>query len=160
MTLSSKRVVALVFAAVGLIVGAWAAAAPRSFYDTFPLPGHPWVEALPAYNEHLTRDVGELYLAVAVVSLWAGLRRSDELLRCIGAAWLVFGLPHLAFHAAHLGVYSRFDAVANAVVLGAMVLLAAALLVPVRRSRPSEPSTPAPGLRPAAPPRRSSALRR
>lgn len=51
-----------------VVVGAWAAAAPRSFFSSFPLPGHHWVAPLGPYNEHLTRDVGGLYLALFVVS--------------------------------------------------------------------------------------------
>ena len=42
---------------VQLFDGLYALLAPRSFFDSFPL-GRGWVEALPAYNEHLTRDVG------------------------------------------------------------------------------------------------------
>lgn len=38
--------------------GAWQLLLPRSFYDDFPLPEHPWVAMLPAYNEHLMRAVG------------------------------------------------------------------------------------------------------
>ena len=39
-----------------------AASPRRSFYEDFPL-GRGWVEALPAYSEHLVRDVGGLFLA-------------------------------------------------------------------------------------------------
>jgi hypothetical protein len=45
--------------AVQSIDGLWATFAPRSFYGDFPF-GRGWVEALPAYNEHLMRDVGGL----------------------------------------------------------------------------------------------------
>ena len=40
--------------------------APADFFRSFPL-GRGWVQALPPYNEHLTRDVGGLYLGVAVL---------------------------------------------------------------------------------------------
>ena len=49
------------------VVGVWALLAPASFYRSFPISGHPWVSLLPPYNEHLTRDVGELSLALTVV---------------------------------------------------------------------------------------------
>ena len=53
--------------ALGAFVGAWALAAPRSFYDGFPMPGllGAWVASDGPYNEHLVRDVGSLYLALA-----------------------------------------------------------------------------------------------
>ena len=51
----------------------WAQLAPRSCYDTFPLPGHRWIASSGAFNEHLVRDVGGLYLAMTVVSVWAAL---------------------------------------------------------------------------------------
>jgi hypothetical protein len=51
----------------GAAGGAWPAGWPRSFYDDFPWPGHPWVAPLGAYNEHLLRDFGGMNLAMAVV---------------------------------------------------------------------------------------------
>ena len=64
------RAVLGVLGAVQLIDGLYALLAPRSFYEDFPF-GRGWVEALPAYNEHLVRDVGALFLATAVVLLAA-----------------------------------------------------------------------------------------
>ena len=70
---AAARTTSVVRAGLGIlallqgIVGVWASLAPTSFYRTFPLPGHPWVSLLPPYNEHLTRDVGELSLALTVV---------------------------------------------------------------------------------------------
>ena len=55
--------------------GIYALFFPRSFYGDFPL-GRGWVEALPAYNEHLVRDVGGLFLATGAV-LIAGLGSSS-----------------------------------------------------------------------------------
>ena len=52
-------------------VGAWAPAAPSSFYADFPFPGRHWVRLLGPYNEHLVRDVGGLYLALLVITVWA-----------------------------------------------------------------------------------------
>jgi hypothetical protein len=61
------RVGLLLYLAVTALVGMWAALWPRSFYDDFPWPGHPWVALLGAYNEHLVRDFGAMNLAMAVV---------------------------------------------------------------------------------------------
>ncbi|MEO3875723.1 hypothetical protein ABGB18_43665 [Nonomuraea sp. B12E4] len=50
-----------------LLLGVWTLFLPRSFYDLFPAPGHPWVTFLPPYNEHLLRDFGAMNLAMVVV---------------------------------------------------------------------------------------------
>ena len=126
----SKQVVAGVLALSAADVGLWAALAPRSFYRSFPFPGHPWVSALGPYNEHLVRDVGGLYLALLLVSGWAALRPRGETLRLTGAAWLVFGVPHLLFHLFHLDMYGTADVIGNVVALGGTVALAALLLLP------------------------------
>ena len=60
------RLILGLLAAVQAPDGFYALLAPRSFYEDFPV-GRGWVEALPAYNEHLLRDVGALFLATAVV---------------------------------------------------------------------------------------------
>lgn len=133
MSLVPKRVVAGLLGVTAVVVGTWAAAGPRSFFTSFPLPGHHWVAALPAFNEHLTRDVGDLYLALFTASLWAVIRPREETFRLVGACWLVFSVPHLAFHAAHLGVFTAADAVDNVVALGGTVVLAVLLLWPARR---------------------------
>ena len=53
-----------------------ASAFPRSFYDDFPL-GRGWIAASGgAYNEHLVRDVGALFLALAIASLWTARNRA------------------------------------------------------------------------------------
>jgi hypothetical protein len=112
------------------VVGVWASFFPRSFFRSFPLPGHHWVAPLGPYNEHLTRDVGGLYLALLVVSLWAVARPRPEQLRMTGAAWLVFSLPHLVFHLGHLDMFGIADQVGNVVSLGGTAVLASVLLLP------------------------------
>ena len=66
---AATRLVLGILAAVQATDGLYALLAPRSFYDDFPV-GRGWVEALPAYSEHLVRDVGALFLATAVVMMW------------------------------------------------------------------------------------------
>jgi hypothetical protein len=132
MSIRAKQIVAGLLAATAATVGGWASLAPESFYRSFPLPGHHWVSALPAYNEHLVRDVGAFYLGFLVMSAWALLRPREETFRLLGAGWLIFGLPHLAFHAAHLSPFSTADAVENLVSLTAAVLLAVLLMLPQR----------------------------
>jgi hypothetical protein len=131
----SKQVVAAVLAFAAADVGVWAATAPQSFYRSFPLPGHHWVSALGPYNEHLTRDVGGLYLALLVISVWAVLRPQTETLRLTGAGWLAFSIPHFTFHMFHLDMYGTADKVGNIVTLGGTLILAALLLLPTHSSR-------------------------
>ena len=82
------------------------------------------------YNEHLVRDVGGLYLALGVVAVLAAKGTSVGLARAAALGWLVFSVPHLVFHLAHLAdLDSTVDQVANVVSLGGAVVLAAAILV-------------------------------
>ncbi len=121
------RAALVVLGAVQFINGLYALFAPRSFYDDFPL-GRGWVEALPAYNEHLVRDVGGLFIATAVV-LFAAARSLDRRLVIVAAAsFLCFSLPHTIYHFLNLGPYDAFDAAANVVSLAATVLVPAWIL--------------------------------
>lgn len=58
------RTLLLALAVPAGAAGGWALFAPRSWYDSFPAgEGHTWIKALGPYNEHLSRDVGALFLA-------------------------------------------------------------------------------------------------
>jgi len=122
--------VLLAIVAIGYIgVGAWAALAPRSFYDNFPGGGHQWVSADGPFNEHLVRDVGVLNLALAAVALAVLLRPSRYLIQVLAGAELVYTLPHLLYHAAHLDVFDTSDKVALMVSLAVTVLAPIGLLL-------------------------------
>jgi hypothetical protein len=137
MSISLRRWLLLVTALLGLFVGGWALAAPHYWYDSFPGAGRHWLPILGPYNEHLTRDVGSLYLALVALSAGAAARAADTyLVRLTGAAWLVFSIPHLLYHALHLDVYPPLDQALNVVGLGYFVLAGAAMLLPLR----AEPS--------------------
>jgi uncharacterized membrane protein YphA (DoxX/SURF4 family) len=109
------RVGLAVLAANQAIVGLWALAAPRAFYEGFPAPGHPWVALLPPYNEHLVRDVGALNLALATVLVGAAVTLDLTTVRVALLALAVFAVPHTVFHAGHLKGYPSADAVAQTV---------------------------------------------
>ena len=141
MSINAKRIVSGVLGLTAALVGLWAALGPRSWYDSFPLPGRHWVSALGPYNEHLARDVGGLYLALLVISAWAVLRPHRETFLLAGAAWLVFSIPHLAFHLQHLDMLPAVDQAGNIVTLGGTVVLAAALLLPQPARRPRSTRT-------------------
>ena len=123
------RRIALVVVAAGTgVVGLWAQALPQSFYDDFPGMGRVWVAVDGPYNEHLVRDVGGLNLGLAFVAVLALVTGSVLLARAAGGAALIYGVPHLGYHAAHLDPYDTGDAVALVVAL-TMAALAAVLVV-------------------------------
>lgn len=130
MNLRIQQAAAVLLLASAALVGTWALAAPSSFYDDFPLPGHHWVSVAGPYNEHLVTDVGGLYLALGVVTAWAIAR--PAFLLAAGLAWEVFSIPHLVFHAGHLEGLETFDKWAEVGSLAGTVVLAALLLVPAR----------------------------
>ncbi|MBO9524437.1 MAG: DUF4345 family protein [Nocardioidaceae bacterium] len=130
MTLRIQQVAAAVLALSAVYVGGWALLSPTGFYDDFPLPGRDWVSLAGPYNEHLVRDVGGLYLALGLVTVWAIAR--PAFLVTAGLAWEVFSVPHLLFHAGHLDGLDTFDKVAEIGSLAGTVVLAALLLVPRR----------------------------
>jgi len=129
MTPSIQRAALLLSIAIGLVVGLWAAAWPEAFYDSFPGFGRSWVAVDGPFNEHLIRDVGALYLALAGASVASAWTRDT---RVAGAAWTIFGVLHLAYHLGHLADMAATDVVGNVVTLGLSLLVGVALLVPVR----------------------------
>src|SRR3954468_24063895 len=128
----SRGVAVLVRVALALLalsaafVGFWALFAPASFYASFPGLGFTWVSEAGPYDEHLVRDIGGLYLALLVVTVLALLRPASVRPWAAGLAWLVFGVPHLVFHAAHAGP----DDAVEVAVLALSVLLAALACLP------------------------------
>ena len=111
-----------------LVVGGWAALAPRRFYDAFPGLGRHWVAVDGPFNEHLVRDVGTLNLALFVVLAVAAVSLAPIVVRSAAAAALVFGAPHLTYHLAHLDVLPGPDRVANVLVLALTVAVPVAVL--------------------------------
>lgn len=116
------RIALVVIAAGSLVVGVWAQAFPRSFYDDFPGAGRVWVAVDGPFNEHLVRDVGGLNLALAFVAGFALVTRSVLVARAAGGAALLFGAPHLLYHATHLDPFDTADVVANLVALSVAAL--------------------------------------
>jgi len=134
----SRRTVLAITAAMGLFVGVWAAGFPQGFYDAFPGLGLMWISVDGPFNEHLIRDVGALYLAIASASIYAIFARSLAATRAVGIAWTVFGAPHLAYHLAHLEGLAPIDIVGNVVSLGGSLLLGILLLLPARPTKERE----------------------
>lgn len=117
-----RRIALVVIAGGSLVVGVWAQGFPRSFYDDFPGMGRVWVAVDGPFNEHLVRDVGGLNLGLAFVAGLALVTGSVLVARAAGGAALLYGVPHLAYHAANLEPFDIGDAVANMVALGIAAL--------------------------------------
>lgn len=126
------RVLLAVFGLAELVVGGWAVALPRSFYDRFPGFGWHWVSAAGAYDEHLLRDFGGALAGLAVVALLCAAQPVRGLLSAVVAGWEVEAVPHLVYHLTHKDLPTGQDVV-NLIVLALVVvapLVAIALLWP------------------------------
>lgn len=118
-------VLTLQFGAIGL----WAVAAPRSFYDSFPGAGRAWVAVDGPYNEHLVRDVGAFFAALAVATGFALVTRSATAIRVAGLAVAVFSFPHAIYHAATADLLPAVDATVSVTSLFLGAVLGVALAV-------------------------------
>jgi tRNA U34 5-methylaminomethyl-2-thiouridine-forming methyltransferase MnmC len=123
-----RQVALVVIAGGAALVGVWAQGFPRSFYDDFPGAGRVWVAVDGPFNEHLVRDVGGLNLGLAFVAVLALVTGSVVAARAAGGAALLYGVPHLAYHALHLDGFDTADAVGMLVSLSLTVLAAVAAL--------------------------------
>jgi hypothetical protein len=123
-----------VLAVTPALVGIWATASPRGFYDNFPGGGHHWVSAVGPYDEHLVRDVGALYLGslVLLAFAWAWLDR--RLVQAALVSYAVAAVPHLVYHSTALDGFSTGDAIAEIGGLALNVVLPLGLL-PATRQR-------------------------
>jgi hypothetical protein len=101
------------------LIGLWAGVAPRSFYDTFPGAGRVWIAVDGPYNEHLTRDVGALFSALAVLAGYAFINRSAPATRAAGIGTAVYSTPHVVYHVATADLLPIADAIAN---VGGLIL--------------------------------------
>jgi hypothetical protein len=133
------RIGLAVLAIPSVIIGIWAGLTPRSFYDDFPGLGQVWVAPTGRYSEHLVRDVGELNLALALITIVAAITLGPLLVRTVLAGWLVYSVPHLVYHLRHLQPFGTDDKVSMIASLAFVPVLAVALLViSVRVPRPTD----------------------
>ncbi len=128
------RIGLAVLAFPALVIGVWAAFAPRGFYEDFPGLGRMWVAPDGPYNEHLVRDVGELNLALAVVTVIALVALTPILVRAVLAGWIVYSVPHLVYHLRNLDPFETDDQVSIIASLALVPVLAIVLLVIDRRA--------------------------
>lgn len=144
MTMTSRRILLAALCLLGVGVGAWAMLFPASFYSDFPGFGFgSWVSEDGAFNEHLIRDVGELNLALAGAGVVALLARTPTTAavaaRVVAVAWLVYSIPHLLYHLAHLGGMPPRDALGEPIALSLSIVLSIPLLFPNRRAHDAVP---------------------
>jgi hypothetical protein len=134
-----------------LVIGVWAAFAPRSFYEDFPGLGRMWVAPDGPYNEHLVRDVGELNLALVVVTAIAAFTLVPTLVRAVLAGWIVYSVPHLVYHLRNMSPFSSDDQVSIGASLALVPILAVVLLViDLRAPRDTAREVPQPAARGSA----------
>ncbi|CAM5272206.1 hypothetical protein STENM327S_02911 [Streptomyces tendae] len=111
-----------VLAGSQVVLGLWIVLLPELFWKW------PWVSHLPPYNEHLLQDFGGASLALAVVLCAAVAAMERRLVLTALVAYLVSAVAHLLFHARHLEPLSAAGAAGFMALLGAAVLLPAALV--------------------------------
>lgn len=118
----------LVLAFGTLFVGAWAVISPHGFYDSFPGFGRLWVSIDGPFNEHLIRDVGALNLALTVLAMAAAVTMLVPMVRATAVAYLVYAVPHFAYHLTHLSHFETPDRIAMVGSLGSVVVVALGVL--------------------------------
>jgi hypothetical protein len=151
MALTGRGIILGALTALALGIVSWAMLLPAEWYDTFPdgIPGAlfgRWIAADGPFNEHLIRDVGAMYLALAGAGLVAALSRSLTAVRAVAVAWIVFSAPHLFYHLQHLHGLAPLDAVGQPISLALTLVLPLPLLLPDRASRRSVTCEPSPAL--------------
>lgn len=120
------------------VIGVWATAAPRSFFDSFPGGGRHWVSPLGPYNEHLLRDFAAANLGFLALLVLAAVVMERRLVQGALIAYAVAGLPHLAYHLTTTAHYSTSDNVASLLGLSLNVVAPLAMLgLTGRRSQTS-----------------------
>ena len=142
-----ERVIPILLVGLGvptMVIGAWAAFAPRSFYEDFPGFGQLWVRPDGPFNEHLVRDVRELNLALAFVTLAAVVWCTPLLVRLVAGASLVERMPHLVYHLRHLDPLASSAKVSSIAGLAIVPVTALVLLAPATDGRRSVMSTTVP----------------
>jgi len=121
--------VALVLLAVGQgITGLWALFAPRNWYDDFPGGGARWLPEFGPYNEHFAVDAGAGLLATSLLLIAGAVILERRVVQLALFGWLAFAIPHTTYHLITLDELETGDAIANAITLGATVVLPLALL--------------------------------
>lgn len=127
---------AVAFAQLGAT--AQALLTPKSFYEDFPF-GRGWVEAYPAYNDHLIYDYGAYTLGALVALVIAAIWLDRRVVQLATASWLVSATIHFVNHVVTVDRYGTGDAVANLGGLLLFVVIPGGLLIRSRNERAEDP---------------------
>lgn len=122
------RVTLLYLVLVHAFPGVWALSMPQAFYHHFPGFGLVWVAIDGPYNEHLIRDVGGFFIALAALCLLTLIRPRWVAVRATAICLLMFNGPHLWYHLQHLHMLPPIERVALASTLSLTALLVLLLL--------------------------------
>ncbi len=138
-----RLAILVTLAAPQFLIGLWAVAAPRHWFDRFPGIDPRLVAAEPPFNEHLATDAGAGFLAtdlaLAVAAVWGHRIAIQTAL----LAFVTFAAPHLLYHAANPSAeLTSSEDLLNVVLLATGPVLAALLAWRVGRARPVAPATP------------------
>lgn len=117
---------AIAFAQLGVTLQALVA--PKSFYDDFPL-GRGWVEAYPAYNEHLIYDYGAYTLGALLALAIAGIWLDRRVVQLAIISWLAGASIHFVYHLVTIERFGTGDTIANVAGLLLYIVLPGGLLV-------------------------------
>jgi len=109
-----------------LVVGAWNAIAPESFYRRFPT-----VDLTPPFSEHYARDFGIATLGIALLLGIALVRPTTHFVIPAALAYTVFSVPHLLFHVTHLEGATTSEAIALTAANTSVALLGLAVVLAV-----------------------------
>jgi hypothetical protein len=123
------------FAQLGATVQALVA--PRSFYEDFPF-GRGWVQAYPAYNDHLIYDYGAYTLGAVVALVIAAVWLDRRVVQLATASWLVSATIHLVNHVLTVDRYGTGDAIVNLAGLALFVVIPGGLLIRSINESPAE----------------------
>lgn len=122
----------LLLAGEAALIGVHALFFPWYFYNHF-LFGRGWVKMLPPYNEHITRDLGALYLGFAVILGYAVLKLSKDLVNGAILGFTAATIPHMIFHVVHSDdAPLLIDKILQVGLLAVTVVFGAALMLVAR----------------------------
>ncbi|WP_033291970.1 hypothetical protein [Amycolatopsis jejuensis] len=137
------RIILTLLGLYTLVQGLWPLLDPMGFYLDFPGFRHGWVSMDGPYNEHFIIDFGGLSLALGAMLVGAAVTGTTMVARLVSGAALLFAVPHLIYHAGHVGHFPQLDQV---LIVGGLALTVAlplvTLLVPGRRDVVSSAATP------------------
>jgi hypothetical protein len=107
-----------------LVVGAWNAISPETFYRDFPT-----VDLTPPFSEHYARDFGGATLGIALLLGIAFFKPRGHFVIPAALAYSIFAVPHFFYHVAHLEGATTGWAVALTAANASVALFGVAIIV-------------------------------